>query len=128
MEFLNGVVWPVRRYPNKFDLTPATQARLDRARLLDAAGLNDLAERELRYAARTDAQRTVVAIYLAQMASRYEAPHPAMRLVKGLVPSYLPIPVDNAPASFWRLLFPLPWRSLSNGPPSRRSTRSCWRA
>ncbi len=111
MEFLNSVVWPIRKYPAKFDATAATQTRIERARLLEAAGLDDLAERELRFGARTDAQPHILAIHLAQMASAYDAPHRAMRLVKGMVPGYLSIPIEDAPASFWRLLYPLPWRS-----------------
>ena len=110
-EFLKGVVWPMPRFQKKFDPTPATQARIDRSRLLETAGLNDLAETELRYGARKEDQPHVLAIHLAQIASRYDEPHRAMRLIKNLVPGYLSIPVESAPASFWRLLYPLPWRS-----------------
>ena len=110
-QFLNGVVWPVWRFEKKFDPTPATQARLDRARLLAAAGLEDLAEDELRYGARTEDQPHVLAVRLAQVAGKYSPPYRSLQLVKSLVPGYLSIPVENAPASFWRLLYPMPWRS-----------------
>jgi soluble lytic murein transglycosylase len=109
--FLNGVVWPVRLFEKKFDPLPATQARIERARLLDAAGLEDFAEAELRYGARKENQPHVLAIQLAQVASKYDSPHRAMRLMKNLVPGYLSIPLDDAPASFWRLLYPMPWRT-----------------
>ncbi len=110
-QFLNGVVWPVWRFEKKFDPTPATQARLDRARLLAAAGLEDQAEDELRYGARMEDQPHVLAVRLAQVAGKYSPPYRALQLVKSLVPGYLQIPVENAPASFWRLLYPMPWRS-----------------
>jgi soluble lytic murein transglycosylase len=110
-QFLNGVVWPVWRFEKKFDPTPATQARLDRARLLAAAGLEDQAEDELRYGARTENQPHVLAVRLAAGSGKYSQPYRALQLVKSLVPGYLSIPVEDAPASFWRLLYPMPWRS-----------------
>lgn len=110
-QFLNGVVWPVWRLGKTFDPTPATQARLDRARLLAAAGLEDQAEDELRYGARMEDQPHVLAVRLAQVAGRYSPPYRALQLIKSLVPGYIQIPVENAPASFWRLLYPMPWRS-----------------
>ncbi|HEY1204256.1 MAG: transglycosylase SLT domain-containing protein [Bryobacteraceae bacterium] len=110
-QFLNGVVWPVWRLEKKFDPTPATQARLDRARLLAAAGLEDLAEEELRYGARLEDQPQLLAVRLAQVAGKYTQPYRALQLVKSLVPAYIQIPVEGAPASFWRLLYPMPWRS-----------------
>ena len=109
--FLNEVVWPVRRPERQFEPTPATQARIERARVLADAGLPDLAENELRYGARKEEQPHVLAIHLATMANRYDSPNRAMRLMKSLVPGYLSIPLDDAPPSFWRLLYPLPWRA-----------------
>ena len=110
-QFLNGVVWPVWRMEKPFTPTPATQARLDRAHLLSAAGLEDLAEAELRYGARLESQPHVLAVRLAQVSGKYSSPYRSLQLVKSLVPGYIQIPLDNAPASFWRLLFPMPWRS-----------------
>jgi len=109
--FLNNVVWPVRRRERKFEPTPATQVRIERARLLESAGLPDLAESELRYGARQEDQPHVLAIRLAHMPGRYDTPHRALRLVKSLVPGYLSIPLEDAPPSFWRLLYPMPWRT-----------------
>jgi soluble lytic murein transglycosylase len=45
------------------------------------------------------------------VAGKYSPPYRSLQLVKSLVPGYLSIPVENAPASFWRLLYPMPWRS-----------------
>ncbi len=111
-EFLDRVVWPVRRYPENFDPTRATRLRIERARLLETASLEQLCERELRFGARTDGQPHVLAIQLAKAASRYDSPSAALRMIKGLVPGYISMPLDSAPAAFWRLLFPLPYRSL----------------
>jgi len=109
--YLSAVVWPVAKTARTFDPNPSTQTRIERARLLESAGLDDLAETELRYGARTGNQPHVLAIQLAQVASRYGAPHRAMRLIKNFVPDYLSMPVESAPPSLWRLLFPMPWRT-----------------
>ncbi|MGE5647021.1 MAG: transglycosylase SLT domain-containing protein [Acidobacteriota bacterium] len=109
--FLNKVVWPVRMIERRFDPLPATRARIERARLLESAGLPDLAELELRYGARKENQPHVLAMQLAQTANKYDTPQRAMRLMKNLVPGYLSIPLEDAPASFWRLLYPMPWRT-----------------
>lgn len=108
--FLNHVAWPARPPVRAFEPATAIQARFDRARFLASAGLEDLAETELRFAAQSGDQPHVVAIQLAQMLRQYGPPHSALRLVKSLVPDYLSIRLEDAPASFWGLLYPLPWR------------------
>lgn len=110
--FLDNVVWPVRRYPAKFEPTPATRLRIDRGRLLELTGLDQLCEREFRFGARTDGQPHVLAIHLARATSRFDSPSAALRMIKGMVPGYLSMPLDSAPGDFWRLLFPLPYRNL----------------
>jgi soluble lytic murein transglycosylase len=87
---------------------PATTARIERSRLLRLAGLDDLADSELRFGARTDGQPALLAMELAGAA---DAPHRAMRLMKSLTPDYLNLPVEDAPRKFWELLFPLPYRA-----------------
>jgi soluble lytic murein transglycosylase len=109
--FLNGVSWPERPRPRTFAPSSATRARIERAHLLDAADLEDQAESELRFGARLEDQPHVLAIRMAQALSKYSKPHRALQLLKSLVPDYFSIPVDDAPASFWRLLYPLPWRA-----------------
>jgi soluble lytic murein transglycosylase len=109
--FLNGVSWPERTQPRTFAPSRATRARIERARLLDAADLEDQAEGELRFGARSEDQPHVLAVRMAQALSKYSPPHRALQLMKSLVPDYLSIPVEDAPASFWRLLYPLPWRA-----------------
>ncbi|HWR53280.1 MAG TPA: transglycosylase SLT domain-containing protein [Bryobacteraceae bacterium] len=110
-QFLKTIVWPLPRHHGNFEPAAPVKTRLDRARLLTAAGLDDLAERELRFSARVENQPEVVSIQLVQSAEKYELPHRALQLMKSLVPGYLAIPYDDAPAGFWKLLYPMPWRA-----------------
>jgi soluble lytic murein transglycosylase len=89
-------------------MTAATETRIERSRLLRSAGLNDLADAELRFGMRTDGQAALLGMELAASA---EAPHQAMRIMKNTAPEYLNLPVPAAPRKFWELLFPLPYRS-----------------
>jgi len=108
--FLHSIKWPDAPHLASFTPAPATRARLERARLLRAAGLEDDAERELRFGARSENQPEILAVELAKTASKYDEPHRALQLVKNLAPDYMRIGVDDAPGAFWRILFPLPWR------------------
>jgi soluble lytic murein transglycosylase len=89
--------------------TAATRARTERARLLHAAGLGELAEAELRFGSRDDAQPIFMALERARME---ESPFEALRAIKRLAPAYLSMEVDQAPKEFWRYLFPLPYRTV----------------
>ncbi len=93
-----------------FEYDPATRLATDRARLLSIAGLDDMAERELRYHRKIGGPPQLVAFALAELAAKRGDHHRAVRLVKGLYPAYLNTPLPNAPPSFWRLAFPLPFR------------------
>jgi soluble lytic murein transglycosylase len=99
-----------RHEPETFDPTPLTKQRIARARLLDTAGLDDLAESELRFGAKVDGQAQVIAIELADLASQRDAPDKAIRYIKHYAPGYLSFSLDAAPDKFWRLAFPLPYR------------------
>ncbi|MBL8174095.1 MAG: transglycosylase SLT domain-containing protein [Bryobacterales bacterium] len=109
-DFLAGLELPVRRIKLSFEPTRATVARLERARLLSAAGLGELAEGELRFAARNDGQPQVIAMELAKLLDSRGAHDEALRAVKAYVPGYLNIPFEDAPVNFWRVAFPLPYR------------------
>ena len=111
-EFLAGVAFPERPARADFNPDAATARRIERARLLERAGLENWAEIELRFAARTDAQPWPVALELAEMATRDGAPDRALRQIKGVIPDYLFLPREGAPPRFWRLAFPLPYRTL----------------
>jgi soluble lytic murein transglycosylase len=87
--------------------TAATTARIARSRLLRGAGLNDLADGELRFGARGDGQPALLAM---EMAGSADAVYLGVRIMKALVPDYLNLPSGAAPRRFWELLFPLPYR------------------
>ena len=109
-EFLDGVAWPERRDPGSFEPMAANRARIERARLLGTAGLDAWAEREMRFAARSSGQAPLLAMHLAKT-SAYDSPYRALRIMKSFAPGYLAWPLASAPAEFWRLLYPLPYRT-----------------
>jgi soluble lytic murein transglycosylase len=106
--FLKTVNFPERSAHASYDPDSATASRIDRFRLLNDAGLNKLAEAELRFGARTDGRPHVLAMELARAA---DAPHQGLRNMKSLAPDYLTLAPGAAPDRFWELLFPLPFRS-----------------
>ncbi|MEP7363933.1 MAG: transglycosylase SLT domain-containing protein [Acidobacteriota bacterium] len=93
-----------------FSTDAATKSRIERARLLALAGLGDWAEQELRFGARTDGKGPALANELAQMANRRGDHAVAVRSIKALAPGYLNWDLKLAPAAFWKLAFPLPYR------------------
>jgi soluble lytic murein transglycosylase len=109
-QFLSAIQIVNRRAPESFDPTPLTKRRMERARLLDIAGLDDLSEAELRFGAKADGQPQIIAIELADLASQRDAPDQAIRYIKHYAPGYLSMSMDSAPDKFWRLAFPLPYR------------------
>ncbi len=110
-EFLGRVSFPTRETRPSFEPTPATRRRVERARLLASAALDDWAVAELRYGARNGAQPYLTAIELARMSARNGAQDQGLRYIKALVPEYLFMPIDAAPLEFWKLAFPLPFRA-----------------
>lgn len=96
--------------PPDFHADAATRSRIDRARLLAQAGLDDWAEQELRFGARTDGKGPALAHELAQMAGRRGNHAVAVRSIKALAPGYLSWDLRQAPPAFWRLAFPMPYR------------------
>jgi len=111
LEFLDGIEFPARRHEKSFEPTELTAARLERARTLFAAELRDWGESELRYGSRTGAQGPILAVELAESASKRGDHGTSLRYIKGLAPGYLTMPFESAPESFWRLAFPLPYRA-----------------
>ncbi len=109
-QFLGAIQIVNRHVPESFDPTPLTKQRMERARLLDTAGLDDLSEAELRFGAKADGQPQVIAIELADLASQRDAPDQGIRYIKHYAPGYLSLSLDSAPDKFWRLAFPLPYR------------------
>jgi soluble lytic murein transglycosylase len=109
-EWLRAIPFTENRRTASFVPLPVTKQRIERARLLESANLNDLAEQELRFAARTDGQPQVITIELARILGKRNATDEALRAVKAYVPGYLSFPWESAPESFWRVAFPLPFR------------------
>ena len=105
-QFLASVVVPGAR-PIPRETTAQTSVRIERSRTLRNAGLGDLADSELRFGARHGGQSPLLGM---EMAGAAEAPHLGMRIMKGMAPEYLNLPIDAAPRQFWELLFPLPYR------------------
>lgn len=86
-------------------------SRIERARLLQLAGLTDLADGELKFGARNDGeQENVYAFELAKSAAARGADDQALRDIKTYAPGYLYMNLDQAPVQFWKLAFPIPFR------------------
>ena len=109
-EFLKSVAFPQRMRTMSFEPNARAQARIERARMLALAGLDDWAEGELRFAAQTEDQPQVMAYELASLSTRKSAPDQAMRYIKRYAAGYLYLPLESAPAAFWKLAFPMPYR------------------
>jgi soluble lytic murein transglycosylase len=109
VKFLAALKLP-QSQPVPTETTHATGLRIERSRLLRAAGLGDLADAELRYAARTDSQPTLVAMEIASAANADSTPYLGVKIMKALIPDYLNLPVPEAPHEFWEYLFPMPYR------------------
>ncbi|MCP5109914.1 MAG: transglycosylase SLT domain-containing protein [bacterium] len=107
IEFLAGIDFPDRVGQISFEATAANKRRMSRERLLTMAGLYEMAEKELYFAAKREGGGAVLAMDLARSAVRREDYDQSIRYIKALAPDYLSVPVDIAPAAFWRLAFPL---------------------
>ena len=109
-EFLRTVAFPTRVRKLNFEPNAVAKIRMERAHMLITAGLEDLAEGELRFAAQTEDQPHVMSIELATLATRRTGPDQAMRFIKRYASGYLYLPLESAPRDFWKLAFPLPYR------------------
>src|SRR5262249_5998491 len=105
---LARIEFPARRVPSDREPNAVTRLRIERSRLLSAAGLQDLAEGELRFGARHDGQPQLLAMELARTA---ESPYQGLRYMKSFAPDYLPTSIDQMPRRFWELLFPMPYQT-----------------
>ena len=110
-EFLKAVPWPIRPEFPSFTPGDLARTRLLRANLLQLTGLNAFAESELKFGAHNDGdQANVYAFELAKLATARDAPDQALHYIKTYAPGYLYMPLDQAPAQFWQMAFPLPYR------------------
>ncbi len=106
-EWLSRLPTP-QRPPVDVRMTPATETRIARSRVLREAGLKDLAVLELRVGARTDAAPAAVALELARQA---DTPAQGLRFMKSLISDYFGRNLEELPEAVWRQLFPLPYRT-----------------
>jgi soluble lytic murein transglycosylase len=106
--WLGDVDWPVHRDLSATAPNAATERRIQRARLLMDASLPDISEAELRYGAKMEnEQPQLLAMELAQSA---DSSYRALRVMKSFSADYLSLQLDKAPAKFWQMLFPLPYK------------------
>ena len=108
--FLATVRFPTREHAVAGEAGQLTSVRIERARLLTQAALDEWAEQELRYGAKNGGDAALMAMELAEVAQRRGAPDRGIRYIKGIVPTYLFTPFDKAGDRFWQLAFPLPYR------------------
>lgn len=98
-----------RSRSTNFNPSGAMKYRITRARQLETANLHEWAEFELRYAA--NEQPFVAAMELAEVAAGRGAHDQALRYIKGVAKGYLALAPEEAPERFWKLAFPLPYRT-----------------
>lgn len=89
----------------------ATSLRIERARLLVDAGLDSLAEAELRFGARGEKVPLHLAMELASSLQRAGKVDRGVRTIKGMLPGYLSFPATAVTERFWQLAFPIPYRA-----------------
>jgi len=105
-QFLRPIAFPPRKPAAPTQPDDETAWRIARARLLESAGLPDLAQAELRFGARNSSQPYLLAMEVARTAA---TPHERLHNMKSAAPDYLALSLEDAPAAFWQLLFPLPY-------------------
>ena len=105
-QFLRSIAFPPRQPAVPSEPDAETALRIARARLLESAGLPDLAQAELRFGARNGGQPYLLAMELARAAN---TPHERLHNIKSAAPDYLSMSMEDAPPAFWQLLFPLPY-------------------
>jgi soluble lytic murein transglycosylase len=110
-EFLHSIDFPQRSRTLDFVANQTTRARIERARLLASAGLEDWAVNELRYGAQNEDQPHVLAMELATLTAKTTGPDQAINYIKRYAGAYLFMPIESAPVQFWKLAFPLPYRA-----------------
>lgn len=106
--WLDDVDWPESRDLSATAPNAATEQRIERARLLNAAGLPDIAVSELRFGAKNETEQPqLLGLEAAQSA---DSPFRALRIMKSFSGDYLSVPFEKASLKFWQMLFPLPYK------------------
>lgn len=110
-DWLASVRFPDR--PRRLDFTGdgSSRYRRERARLLASAGLDDLAEAELRFGIEHGEPAPPLVLELARIAGERGAPDQGIRYIRSYLPGYLWLDPASTPRDFWIHAFPLPFRT-----------------
>ncbi len=85
----------------------STRQRIERGRLLIAAGMTTQAVEELEFGTKQNTEQpTILAMELSRA---MPSPYLSVKVMKKFSGDYLSLPFDKAPRAFWELLFPLPY-------------------
>jgi len=109
--WLASVAFPNR--PRRLDFTGDGSAkyRRERAQWLASAGLDDLAEAELRFGIEHGEPAPPLVLQLARIAGEKGAPDQGIRYIRSYMPGYLWLDPASTPREFWLQAFPLPFRA-----------------
>jgi soluble lytic murein transglycosylase len=108
---LSSIRWPQRERNADFRPDPLSAQRMQRARMLEQAGLQSWAYSELRFAANLGGNPWPIALELAEIAARSGDAAQGIRWIKAIAPAYLDLPRQNGSERFWKLAFPFPYRA-----------------
>ncbi len=100
---------PLRESFRDLKPVPASLRHLERAALLARLDFMDWVEMEVRAYTSDSAQRQLLAMELANIYAERGDHFRALRTMKSMAPGYFRLQTDQAPETFWRLLFPMPY-------------------
>lgn len=97
--------------PEALDITPPSDdLRMEKAKLLENAGLIDFAVKELE-AVPGAGSGNWASLQVARIYTDNNQPHRALQYLKHVVPSYTAQEIGTLPVAYWRVLFPRPFWS-----------------
>jgi soluble lytic murein transglycosylase len=87
---------------------PADDLRMEKAKLLENAGLIDFAVKELQ-AVPNSGSGNWATLQIARMYTDNNQPHRALQYLKRVLPSYTAQEIGTLPVPYWKVLFPRPF-------------------
>lgn len=87
---------------------PADDLRMEKAKLLENAGLIDFAVKELQ-AVPGCGSGNWASLQVARIYTDNNQPHRALQYLKRVIPSYTSQEIGTLPVAYWRVLFPRPF-------------------
>ena len=109
VEWLSGLRFPDKKSQIALQASPQAKWAMERGLVLESAGLTEFSELELRALVRKEGQSVPVAMFLAEMMQRQGLIDKGIRHIKGSVPGYLNLSMQETGETFWRLAFPIPF-------------------